>query len=359
MPKLTLDSAAEHFVQSTVLRQNDAEWRLHRRFVHIVLSQAAVKQYHPVQEDLARRLCFSLLTHPENFNADLRLFSGRVVIAVTYGLSVDTADSKYIKHADATMDLKEVVVGKQMIEDLITAPFEHVERDMRDGSAVPSLTQELLSMEKDDISDFEQSVKWATGSMYGAGAESARLFDLSVGRTYATLLVFVLAMALHPKVQLQAQKEIDEVIGSQRLPGIADKAQLPFVNAVIKETIRWRPIVPLTLGRRTSQDDIYRGLFIPKGAMVVPNVWAVAFAANERYDPQQFLPERFLDPTEDVVDPSSWAFGFGKRMCPGKALGENSVFIAITSILWAFTISPPKHGSLNPKFTHKLIRCVP
>ncbi|KAJ8689724.1 hypothetical protein PTI98_012598 [Pleurotus ostreatus] len=195
MPKLTLDSAAEHFVQSTVLRQNDAEWRLHRRFVHIVLSQAAVKQYHPVQEDLARRLCFSLLTHPENFNADLRLFSGRVVIAVTYGLSVDTADSKYIKHADATMDLvchasmpgaylcdllpfmkhlpswmpfqKEVVVGKQMIEDLITAPFEHVERDMRDGSAVPSLTQELLSMEKDDISDFEQSVKWATGSMYG------------------------------------------------------------------------------------------------------------------------------------------------------------------------------------------------
>ncbi|KAJ8689723.1 hypothetical protein PTI98_012597 [Pleurotus ostreatus] len=132
-------------------------------------------------------------------------------------------------------------------------------------------------------------------------------------QTYATLLVFVLAMALHPKVQLQAQKEIDEVIGSQRLPGIADKAQLPFVNAVIKETIRWRPIVPLTLGRRTSQDDIYRGLFIPKGAMVVPNVWAVAFAANERYDPQQFLPERFLDPTEDVVDPSSWAFGFGKR----------------------------------------------
>ncbi|KAJ8503632.1 hypothetical protein ONZ45_g10684 [Pleurotus djamor] len=285
-------------------------------------------------------------------------FSGRVVVGVTYGLSVEAADSRYIKHADATMDLvcrasvpgaylcdlvpflkylpswmpfqKEAAVGKEMIEKLVTMPFEHVKKDLSNGLAAPSLTQNLLSMDRDGIPDFEHAVKWTTGSMYGA-------------------------MALNPEVQARAQAEIDRVVGSQRMPVIADKSELPYVNAVIKETMRWRPIVPLTLGRRSADDDLYRGFFIPRGAMVVPNVWAVAFEENSKYNPQHFIPERFLDPTQNVVDPASWAFGFGKRVCPGKALGENSVFIAIASILWAFKISPPDNGILNPRFTHKLI----
>ncbi|KAL0960433.1 hypothetical protein HGRIS_005476 [Hohenbuehelia grisea] len=120
-------------------------------------------------------------------------------------------------------------------------------------------------------------------------------------------------MALHPDKQDLAQRELDAVVGSQRMPVIADKADLPYINAVIKETMRWHPIVPLTLGRRSSKDDIYRGYFIPKHSMIIPNVWAIAFEENAEYNPREFIPERFLDPTQSVVDPALWAFGFGKR----------------------------------------------
>jgi len=239
---------------------------------------------------------------------------------------------------------REAQQGKKMIAKLVDMPFEHVKRQIASGTAEPSLTRELLSTEHTDIAQFEHRVKWATGSMYGAGGET----------TYATVLNFIMAMALHPESQAKAQQEIDNVIGPERLPTIADLPHLPYVNAVIKESMRWQPVLPLGIARMSGSDDVYNGLLIPKGTIVMPNVWAVAFAEDERYDPKCFIPERFLDPVHRPVDPASWAFGFGRRICPGKALAENSVFILIVSILSSFRITPPKDG-LTPKFDLNLI----
>ncbi|KAJ8519672.1 hypothetical protein ONZ45_g3424 [Pleurotus djamor] len=380
--------------QSTVLRQNDAEWRLHRRFSHLVLNPLAVQQYHHMQEDSARRLCVSMFTHPEGFKDAIRLFSARIILGVTYGFSVESVDDKvlpvfvffpplliahgsgkYVKHSEATINFiprafipgaylcdllpfmkhfpswmpfrKEALIAKELIEQFVTMPYEHVKQQMSDGSAPPSLMRTLLQMEPNGIPDFEHAIKWTTGSMFGAAGDS----------THATLLIFVLAMALNPDAQARARKEIDEVIGTQNFPTIADKARLPYVNAVIKETMRWRPVAPFASIRRSASNDTYQGYFIPRGAAVLPNIWAIAFEDNEKYDPQRFIPERFLDPTQDVVDPATWVFGFGKRICPGKVLAENSLFIAVVSILWACKISPPDGSIPNPRFTHKLVRC--
>ena len=57
--------------------------------------------------------------------------------------------------------------------------------------------------------------------------------------------VFVLAMVLFPEAQKRAQKEIDAVVGSDRLPGFSDRPSLPFVEALLRETLRWYPVVPL------------------------------------------------------------------------------------------------------------------
>ncbi|ESK92323.1 cytochrome P450 [Moniliophthora roreri MCA 2997] len=165
-------------------------------------------------------------------------------------------------------------------------------------------------------------------------------------------------MARYPDKLRHAQAEIDRVLGGKRMPTIADMPNLPYVNALIKETMRWCPVVPMSLPRRLAEDDEYMGYHIPKGTIVMPNVWCIAFAPNRRHDPHKFIPERFLDSdcTEETVDPFTYSFGFGRRACPGKALGQNSVFIFITSILASFNISFPEDCDDNPDFLGGVVR---
>jgi cytochrome P450 len=78
-------------------------------------------------------------------------------------------------------------------------------------------------------------------------------------------LVFFMAMALHPAVQKRIQDEIDRVVGTDRLPTFEDRPSLPLVDAVVREILRWRPVVPLAIPHTAIKDDVYKGYFIPKG----------------------------------------------------------------------------------------------
>jgi cytochrome P450 len=84
---------------------------------------------------------------------------------------------------------------------------------------------------------------------------------------------FIGALLLFPDVQPRAQAEIDAIIGPGRLPELEDKPRLPYLNAVLKEVLRWRPIGPVGLPHMASEEDIYRGYIIPKGAIVIGNTW--------------------------------------------------------------------------------------
>ena len=81
-------------------------------------------------------------------------------------------------------------------------------------------------------------------------------------------------MSLSPDAQKAAQTELDAVVGSQRLPEFADESSLPYVCALIRECLRWRPVLPLGLPHRAIEEDVYRGYRIPKGAMLLPNTWS-------------------------------------------------------------------------------------
>lgn len=85
-----------------------------------------------------------------------------------------------------------------------------------------------------------QSVHRASTVLLGAHIRAQ-----SVSAIYS----FVLAMTLHPKVQKRAQEEIDAVVGSDRLPAFDDRPNLPYLEAIVKEVLRWNPVAPLgTLG---------------------------------------------------------------------------------------------------------------
>lgn len=84
---------------------------------------------------------------------------------------------------------------------------------------------------------------------------------------------FFLAMTLFPEVQRKAQEEIDRVLGPGRLPTMADRPRLPFTDAVVKEVLRWHPVAPMGIPHMSSEDDNYNGYFIPKGSLLLANIW--------------------------------------------------------------------------------------
>ncbi|EMD36399.1 hypothetical protein CERSUDRAFT_84543 [Gelatoporia subvermispora B] len=369
--------------KSMALIDYNPQYKQLRKLCQHALNADAVRKYHPVQEAIAVAFVRSLLRTPDKFLDGLRLTLGRVVLAITYGLSVDTADSEYIAEAEDTMALisrttlpgahlvdllpslqhipewapggsfhKEARRGFWQIYNFVTRPFEHVKKQMEAGLAPSSFVSDLLSDAdnfKDDSDwDIEDGIKWAAGTMYGGGVETS----------YATLAIFFLLMALHPEKQAAAQREIDAVVGQDRLPRIADREQLPYVSALIQEVMRWHVVTPLSIARRTAQDDVYNGYRIPKGTVVVPNVWALSQMNCE--DPQSFKPERFLGPNKPA-SPNEYIFGFGRRLCPGKYLAEANIFAVIADTLAAFDIRPADEKSgaqlRETVFSRGLVSC--
>ena len=87
-------------------------------------------------------------------------------------------------------------------------------------------------------------------------------------------------MTLYPEVQQKARTQLDAVVGPNRLPGIRDREFLPYVDAILKETLRWHVILPFSVPHCTSENDEYKGYFIPKGTIVMPNVWCADISST-------------------------------------------------------------------------------
>ena len=127
---------------------------------------------------------------------------------------------------------------------------------------------------------------------------------------------FFLAMVLNPKAMKKSQEELDRVVGKGELPDFSHKDSLPYIDALIKELLRWSPPVPLSIPNRAMQDDYYRGYFIPRGTTVIQNVWAICRDPNVYPDPEAFNPDRFLKDGKInplVFNPEDRVFGAGRR----------------------------------------------
>ena len=146
-----------------------------------------------------------------------------------------------------------------------------------------------------------------------------------------------LAMTVYPDIQRKAQEEIDRVVGSARLPNFKDQANLPYVEAVVTEALRWHPVAPLGLPHTTEKDDIYGDHLIPKGSLLIPNTWWFLHDPEVYSEPMAFKPERFLGEKPEP-DARQHCFGYGRRICPGRLLADSSVFLTIAQSLAAFNI---------------------
>ena len=165
-------------------------------------------------------------------------------------------------------------------------------------------------------------------------------------------------MVTYPDVQKRAQAELDSVVGRARIPTFSDFERLPYIRAMVKEMLRWRPASPLGLPHLSSEDDWYNGMFIPKGTMIIANVWDLDRDPKiYGVDAADFNPARFLDSDGEVApcppetkEEGHVTYGFGRRICPGRHVANNAFFIDVAMALWACNFEPGKdgHGNVIP-----------
>ncbi|XP_010525236.2 PREDICTED: cytochrome P450 76C4-like [Tarenaya hassleriana] len=141
-----------------------------------------------------------------------------------------------------------------------------------------------------------------------------------------------------PKKMVKVQEEIRQVIGENRVVQESDVTSLPYLQAVVKETMRLHPPAPFLLPHKAESDVKIFDFFVPKNAQVLVNVWAIGRDPNVWDNLMEFEPERFLGREIDVkgTDFELTPFGAGRRICPGMPLALKTVPLLLASLLHSF-----------------------
>ncbi|XP_047939518.1 cytochrome P450 78A5-like [Salvia hispanica] len=169
--------------------------------------------------------------------------------------------------------------------------------------------------------------------------------------TVAILLEWILArMILHPEIQAKAQNEIDNAIGLNTTVADSDLPNLPYIQAIVKETLRLHPPGPLLSWARLAIHDTQVGPhFVPAGTTAMVNMWAITHDEGVWPEPERFRPERFLEDDVAIMgsDLRLAPFGSGRRVCPGKSMGLATVQLWLAHLLHKFKWTACPSGGVD------------
>ncbi|KAK7390160.1 hypothetical protein VNO78_25459 [Psophocarpus tetragonolobus] len=169
----------------------------------------------------------------------------------------------------------------------------------------------------------------------------AVLLNIIVGATGTTEVTTIWAMTelmKNPKVMKKVQVEIRSLSSKKDFLEEDDIQKFPYFTAVIKETLRLHLPAPLLIPRETNEKFMIDGYEIPAKTLVYVNAWAVHRDPKAWKDPEEFIPERFLDSTVDVGGQNFEfiPFGAGRRMCPGIPMAFASLDLILANLLYSF-----------------------
>ncbi|KAG2363068.1 cytochrome P450 [Suillus spraguei] len=337
----------------------DPYFKMYRTVFKSSLSTRAIQTYQSLQIERSRVLLDRLHKDPEQFVSHMRKDTAAVILSFVYGWR--TVDDYWIGVAQMALEsgytlsyrgrwLVEMVpslrflpawfpgagfkreafdVG-QMLNSLAETSFNWTKEQIKGGIYEHSfISEQLLPEDQSTISaQKEEVIKWCSQGVCAAGIETSA----------ALLTSFILAMALYPEVQKHAQAEIDAVVGQDQFPAFKDREKLPYISALIQELLRWAPIGPEGIPHHAMKEGVYEGYRIPKGSVVIANLFSISRDKETYPEPLEFRPERFLG-SSPQLDPRKFVFGFGHRRCPGLHFVEASLYLNISCILAAFTIA--------------------
>ncbi|KAI6000814.1 cytochrome P450 [Pisolithus albus] len=397
--------------------------RRQRRLLQTALGPSSIRKYHPLLELETKPFLRRLLENPAGYMDHIRRYAGGLTLLVVYGHQVKSNDDEFLKLAEDCVDVlanriassgkiwlvdvfpilkhiplwfpgasfkRQAAQWKTMMQEFVDRPYSFVLDEMKKGTARRCFVSMLVDPDTYGGDEASESGIHENNNIFRHAQESKRphltttqdrdlrwtansIYSGSIETSLAFLTLFILAMVQNPHVLAQAQAEIDEVTGGQRLPTFEDRERLRYCDAVFTETLRWGVPVPLSLPHRLKEDDVYEGMFIPKGSLVFGNIWGILRDEKLYPEPDAFKPERFLNPAHTPVpdsaaqtsesgsrtlptgerhaggketnaaerrrDPRTYVFGFGRRRCPGAHLVESSLWLLMVSMFATLDIS--------------------
>ncbi|EXJ86779.1 hypothetical protein A1O3_03733 [Capronia epimyces CBS 606.96] len=350
------------------------EWRKLRAIVHKLLTPKSSEQFRPSQEFEAKQLIRDIWDDNrrgdhESFYMHIRRYTTSVVMTSTYGRRIPQWNCEDVREvyglmkefSDATAPGVFIADTLPPLADVVPQPLQwwrrqalqYYNRQARIWMKYWTILQEQIRQgvapdcfvrqwsegdyKKQGISEIQAA--FVAGTMIEAGSET----------TSSALNSAVLYLAAYPEVQARAHAEFSRTIGDHRSPTFDDEPSLPYIRAMVKEILRLRPVTNIGTPHFTTADVVYKDYLIPKGTVVAVNQYALHYDPR-RYDrPDDFIPDRYLHhPLKagayaahpDPLQRDHFGFGAGRRICPGMHLAENSLFITLAKILWAFHVKP-------------------
>ncbi|KAI8100202.1 cytochrome P450 [Halteromyces radiatus] len=237
----------------------------------------------------------------------------------------------------------DVLLGKKRIyRDFIAKVRDPLFTRLVDEAASSdrdSMIKSFLALKEDHGLD-DKDIIVIMSDLLGGGTE-----------TSSTLLYWmILILSHHYGVQKKIQLELDAFVQTHgRLPTFEERDQVPYIIAVQKECIRYRPISSFGIPHVANNDLVVRDYFIPKGTVLVSNMFGMHMNPDIYSDPETFKPERFLNNIRTMSSAANgnvnqrdhFIFGWGRRTCPGIHLAEAEMFHIFIRIFANASIAPP------------------
>lgn len=354
----------------TVIRQEE-EWREGRRVMHHLLSGSNLKVYAGMQELESVDMLRGYLREPGLWYAHNYRYATSVLHRIVMGYPlhktirelddyqrvtiefVTSINRSYVDFFPSLSKLPHVLQPWRSFWAQMGSFHRHVFEEwwkpiqaaVSQGAAPPSFVRDVLLHPDMRYSGNDEEAMYLATSIMAAGGDNTRM----------TMNTFLMAMVMRPEAQARAREEVDRVCTdgeSLRLPGMSDLSEMPYIAAMIKEVLRWRPTVPIVPPHQLTENLEIDGHFIPAGTCFLINSIALS---NEFDNAHEFQPERWMDGSEARTTANFWGFGGGRRICVGWKVAEQALFISFSRLLYCFKFSPVR--LLSPSIPHIRSEC--
>ncbi|KAH8174467.1 cytochrome p450 domain-containing protein [Sarocladium implicatum] len=359
----------------TLMHDQDDHLRALHRILSPSLGSLSAPRYQPVMELESTQLVYDLLALCQTSSVvstrDVYPLFERTqasnILALHYSIRVPTVDDplyrevieiqKKVTHLAANPNLPDMMPFLRHLPGFLS-PWQ------KEADALFAEQNDLYFrlLKAGDDSPGWNATKQARAE--AAKQKTQGLPDIDLAYTLATsiqggmetsprqLLWLIVAALSHNNKDFvtRAQAVLDKVVGRERLPSFSDRPQLGYIDAVVHELMRWRPISPGSIPRRADKADEYDGIKIAKNAIVFSNAYAIG-RDPDAFDPahgslEDFIPERWLKDSnmdEHITAQGELrnslplpVFGQGRRMCLGKRVAIDGSFMQVAAMLWAF-----------------------
>ncbi|KAI1824706.1 cytochrome P450 oxidoreductase [Xylaria intraflava] len=369
-----------------LLMQYGEEWRRIRKLIHqYFMEPMCEKQHIHLQNAEATQLMYDYLVAPHNHMDHPKRYSNSITNSLVFGIRTKTTRDEYLTRLFAILNdwseilefgatppvdsfpllklVPEVLLGRwksraisvgNRMTDLYTQVLNQVKKRRENGLNRGSFMDRVLDQnEKNGLT--QSQLQFLGGVLMEGGSDTSS----------SLILAMIRAMTQFPEVQKRAQEEIDAAVDGSRSPTWEDFPKLPYINMMIKESHRWRPVSPLGVSHAVAEDDWVGGHHLPKGSTVVLNVWGMHHNEKRWEQPEDFMPDRYSTHpklasqyTSDGPDRDHFGYGAGRRVCPGIHLAERNLFVAMAKLLWAFDFKKSSDDDGNVESSIGFLQCV-